>query len=239
MTRTKKLLLTLSAAVAVAALAGVAVLAVMAMRTPTTVSLTDAVASTQASASLPTSASSSPAAGGLTGTWKVVTGSSFVGYRVKEELARVGATTAVGRTTAVTGTLTYDGSKITTVEVQADLSQLASDSSMRDSALRQQALQTSTYPTATFALTQPIAIAATPAPGAAIDATAVGNLTLHGQTRPVSIPLQGTLVDGNVVIVCSTTVVFADYGIRQPTAQSVLSIDDRGILELQLVFARA
>ena len=210
----------------------------MAMRTPTTVSLTDAVASTQASASLPTSASPA-ASSGLTGTWKVVTGSSFVGYRVKEELARVGANTAVGRTTAVTGTLAYDGSKITTVEVQADLSQLTSDSSMRDNVLRRQAIETSSYPTATFALTQPIPIASPPAPGVAVDVTAVGNLTLHGQTRPVSIPLQGTLIDSNVVSVGSTTVVFADYGIRQPTAQSVLTIEDRGTLELQLVFARA
>src|SRR5688572_15711655 len=63
------------------------------------------------------SASSSATGSGLDGTWNVdpAVGSfsdfsgSFVGYRVDEELASVGAATAVGRTPDVTGTLTVDG----------------------------------------------------------------------------------------------------------------------------------
>ena len=58
-------------------------------------------------------------------------------------------------------------------------------------------------------------------------------------TKSVSIPLQGQLVDDQVVVVGSTAIVFADYQIAQPTAASVLSVDDHGVLELQLVFNRA
>jgi hypothetical protein len=46
-------------------------------------------------------------------------------------------------------------------------------------------------------------------------------------------------VNGQVVVVGSTEIVFADYQIAQPTAASVLSVEDHGVIELQLVFSRA
>ena len=78
--------------------------------------------------------------GGIAGTWTVdpTVGSfddfsgSFVGYRVQEELASVGATEAVGRTPDVTGTLTVDGTTITAAEFTADLTTLQSDEGNRD-----------------------------------------------------------------------------------------------------------
>ena len=102
--------------------------------------------------------------GGIAGTWTVdpTVGSfddfsgSFVGYRVQEELASVGATEAVGRTPDVTGTLTVDGTSITAAEFTADLTTLQSDEGNRDRQLGRQGLETGTYPTATFTLTQPI-----------------------------------------------------------------------------------
>jgi hypothetical protein len=48
-------------------------------------------------------ATSSPPLATLDGTWNVDDSGSHVGYRVKEELAGIGANTAVGRTSAVTG----------------------------------------------------------------------------------------------------------------------------------------
>lgn len=176
----------------------------------------------------------------LTGLWRVVPGSdSFVGYRVREELVRIGAATAVGRTRAVTATLEFDGRAITAVRVEADLTQLRSDSNLRDNALRQQALETGRFPTATFVLTQPIDLGGAPAEHTPIRATATGDLTLHGVTRQVSIPLEGQLQNGRAAIVGSTEIRFADYNIAQPRAASVLSVEDRGTLEIQLVLEKA
>lgn len=45
--------------------------------------------------------------------------------------------------------------------------------------------------TAGFDLTQPIVLNGAPADGETVSATAVGDLTLHGLTRSISIPLQG------------------------------------------------
>jgi polyisoprenoid-binding protein YceI len=215
---------------------------------PPTVNLGDAVAAASSAAATSThsraapasTSTTAPASDGLAGAWQLVGGGqSFVGYRVQEQLANFGAATAVGRTTEVMGSLDYEGSAITDVSIEADVSALESDRSQRDNALRRQALETDRYPTATFKLSQPIHLDHTPAAGETISATATGDLTIHGVTRSVSIPIQGQLVNGQVVVVGSAGIVFADYRIAQPTAASVLSVEDRGVLELQLVFTHA
>jgi hypothetical protein len=55
----------------------------------------------------------------------------------------------------------------------------------------------------------------------------------------VTIPLQARLVDTTIVVVGSTDVVFSDFGVEVPSAPVVLSAEDEGILELQLLFTRA
>jgi polyisoprenoid-binding protein YceI len=178
--------------------------------------------------------------GGLVGRWQVLAdGSSFAGYRVEEELARIGAVTAVGRSTVLTGSLVFDGAAITEVVIEVDLTALTSDDSRRDGALRRQALETNTYPTTTFTLTQPIPIDALPAEGEALAVTATGDLTLHGVTREVQIPMEGQLVGDRVAVVGSLEIVFADYDMDTPSAFIVLAIDDHGIMEFQLVFERS
>ena len=175
-----------------------------------------------------------------TGEWVIsAEGETFVGYRVNEELANVGAFTAVGRTRAVTGSLAFDGAAITSVEIEADLTRLSSGDTRRDRALGSQGLETNTYPTATFSLTQPIALDAVPAEGDSIAVDAVGELTIHGVTNEVTIPLEGQRAGGYVVVVGSIEIVFADYGMDTPSAFIVVSIEDFGIMEFQLVFEPA
>jgi polyisoprenoid-binding protein YceI len=69
-----------------------------------------------------------------------------------------------------------------------------------------------------------------------MQATASGDLTLHGVTKRVEIPVTGTLTNGRLVVVGSTPIAFGDYGIQQPRAQLVLSIENQGTMELSLVF---
>lgn len=165
--------------------------------------------------------------------------SSFVGYRIDEELSTVGSATAVGRTSAIEGTLEFDGGMITAVDVTADLTQLESDDSRRDGQLRRQSLETGTYPLATFVLAEPIVVEGNPADGQPIAATAVGDLTLHGVTNRVELALEGQLTDGAVVVVGSTVITLADYDIDTPSAMLVLSVADEATMEMQLVFRRA
>ena len=182
----------------------------------------------------------------LEGTW-AVDGSigsfddfsgSFVGYRVREELAGIGAAEAVGRTPDVSGALTFEGTSVTSAEFTADLTTLRSDSSMRDGQLGRQGLETDTFPTATFVLTQPIDLGTMPADGETFSATAVGDLALHGVTRSVEIALEGRLTDGVVTVVGTLPILFGDYDIPTPESMRVLSIDENGTMEFQLHFTR-
>ena len=211
---------------------------------------TDGSSPSAAAATTDPGASEKPAAttstaDGISGTWAVDTSvgsgdtGTFVGYRVKEELATVGAQEAVGRTSGVTGSLTIDGTTITAVDITADLTQLQSDESNRDRQLQRQGIETGTFPTATFKLTQPIELGSVPAEGAIIEVTATGDLTLHGVTKSVQIPLQARLETGVITVAGSLPIQFADYSIQQPQGMIVLSVEDHGILELQVHFTRA
>jgi polyisoprenoid-binding protein YceI len=192
-------------------------------------------------------ASSAPLSGGVDGTWNVDTSlgsfgdfsDSFVGYRVQEQLANIGGNTAVGRTPDVSGSLAIAGTKVTAVTVEANLTTLKSDDNRRDGQLSRQGLETSTFPTATFTLTIPIDLGSVPADGVEIDVTASGQLTLHGQTKDVQIPLKAKLSGSTIIVTGSLGIAFADYGISKPNSFAVLSIADTGTFELHLLFTKA
>jgi polyisoprenoid-binding protein YceI len=205
------------------------------------------VSSPGSSAAASAEPGASTAPGDLDGTWQVdpSVGSfsdfsgSFVGYRVQEELASVGAQEAVGRTPDVTGSLEISGTTIQSVDMTADLTTLKSDDNRRDGQLQRQGIETGTFPTATFHLTTPIELGTLPAEGQTITVTATGDLTLHGQTKSVEVPLQARLSGGVISVTGSIPIVFADYGIERPNSMLVLSIADSGTMEVQLHFTRA
>jgi polyisoprenoid-binding protein YceI len=174
------------------------------------------------------------------GTWTVIAGDNvFVGYRIQELFG--GDTikkTATGRTPGVTGTLTLQGDQITAVEITADMQRLKSDESRRDATQQSGGLQINDFPTATFVLTQPITLPSTPTDGMSADIEAVGNLTLHGVTREVTIPLQASLRDGRINVAGSADITLADYSIDPPRTAFV-NVDDAGSLELQLAFEKS
>ena len=184
--------------------------------------------------------------GSLSGTWTVDTSigsfddfsSAFVGYRVNEELVGVGAQTAFGRTPDVSGTMVIDGTTATKAAFDADLSTLESDEPFRDGTLGGQSLETDRFPTATFTLTEPIEFGSVPSGGETVKVDATGTLTLHGVTRDVTIPLDAKFVNDVIVVTGLLEIQFADYGIEKPVAGRVLSIEDRGQMELQLFFTK-
>ncbi len=194
-----------------------------------------------------TDAAESAATTGADSTWTVDTSvgsftdytSAWAGFRVNEVLAQgIGETTAIGRTPAVAGTLTLEGSSLTAAEIEVDLTTITSDRPRRDDAI-QRSLETSQFPTATFVLPSPVDLGGVPADGATVTVDAVGDLTIHGVTQSVVFPLEARLVGDTIVVVGSTAVTFSDFGVSMPSAPIVVSVEDNGILELQLFFTRA
>ena len=219
----------------------------------TTAAAADATATagrapTDTAAAAETTAAAAAGDAVVSGTWTVDTSigefsfedstGTFVGFRVEEELSSIGSTTAVGRTPTVTGTITFDGTTLTAATIEADMTAITTNDSRRDDNV-QDALETDQFPTATFTLTEPIDLGDAVNTGAATTVEATGDLTIHGVTTPVTLPLEAQLVDDTIVVVGSIDMTLSTYGVEAPTAPIVVSVSDDAQIELQLFFSPA
>jgi polyisoprenoid-binding protein YceI len=175
------------------------------------------------------------------GTWQVSDdGSSYVGYRVREQLAFLNSPNeAVGQSTAVTGTMEVAGDTVEAVKIEADLTQLKSDEPRRDNAIRQRGLESERYPTATLELAEPIQLESTPAQGEEVRGQGKGRLTVHGVTREVDLDLGGLWNGSTIQVVGQLPVKMSDFQIQAPRFGPVVSIEDGLAIDLNLVFERA
>jgi polyisoprenoid-binding protein YceI len=223
-------------------------LRVMALVTALAAAALPAATLAQSPSAAPAAPAASPAAAGLDGTWTIdrSIGSfdydagdfsgSWVGYRAQEELVGVGGTEAVGRTPSVDGSITIAGDQVTAANLTADLTTLRSNEPMRDGQLGHQGVQTDQFPTATFVLTQPIDLGTIPAEGTPLNVNAVGDLTIHGVTKNVTIPL-ATVQQGDIIGAAgSITFTWGDFGMTQPQSMRVVSLANDVTLELQVFF---
>jgi len=210
---------------------GIVYFVVFAGSSPQKLALSSPTPSTSASA-----ASSASTLG--PGTWTVTSGSQ-AGYRVREQLASLPAPSdAVGRTSAVTGTMTLaqsaSGYTVTTASFTVDVSKLTSDQSRRDQRIHSQGLESDRFPTATFQLTTPIAVVADAAGGQTIHVSATGLLTLHGVTKTVTIPIDARLTGPKIELVGSITFPFSQFGMTPPSIGGFVTVQDNATMEFQL-----
>jgi polyisoprenoid-binding protein YceI len=174
--------------------------------------------------------------GGTDGIWKVSNG-SLVGYRVKEVLFGQN-NVAVGRTSAVTGSITVDGASISAGTFTVDMTSVASDQSRRDVQFNGRIMDTVSYPTATFTLTKAIDLGSGPAQGTQRTYEATGTLTLHGVTRTVTFKVTGRYTGSAVQVAGSIPITFAEWNIPNPSFGPVTT-EDHGVLEFSLSFTRS
>ncbi len=174
----------------------------------------------------------------VTGTWNLVAlDEVFVGYRIDEILGGVDFT-AVGRTGNVEGILEGEGTTVTAVSIAADMTTLESDSGARDGQLRSQALETNDFPTATFELSEPIELGSIPGEGETVAVEAVGDLTIHGVTRSVTIPLEASTTGGTILVAGQVDVRLTDHDISTPQAPRVAGVGEVAVMEFSLAFQR-
>jgi polyisoprenoid-binding protein YceI len=188
-----------------------------------------------------TATASTAATGSLAGTYRVGSG-SVVGYRVNEVLVGQ-STTAVGRTSSVTGHLTIAGTTATAASFSVPMDTVLSDKSQRNAEFDGRIMDVAQYPTGTFTLTSPIDLAPLPAVGVIKSYTATGKLTLHGATRTVTFSLtaERTAKDGGtqIEVVGHIPVLFSDYNIQNPSIGGFVTTQNNGLLEFLLVFSKA
>jgi len=188
-------------------------------------------------ASAPTTdGTDSPPETRVDGTWNVTDESEF-GYRVEEVLFGIN-TTAAGRSNQISGSMTIDGSTVTDASFTVDVGSITSDESRRDSQFRGRIMEVDRFPEATFTLGAPIEFGAVPAAGKQITASATGDLTLHGVTRPVTFDVTAEAGENRIGVLGNIPVRFADYDIDNPSTRAITT-EDNGLLEFILVFEPA
>lgn len=184
--------------------------------------------------------SSAPAPTGppvaVDGTWTVSTGSQ-AGYRAREVLFGQ-STEAVGRTDRVSGTMVIAGKTVRNGEFTVDLTSVASDQSQRDNQFRGRIMDVAQWPDAKFTLASPINLGTVPAVGAEIAAKATGHLAMHGTTKQVTIDLKAVRAANTITVNGSIPVLFADYGIANPSFGPAQT-EDNGQIEFLLTFTKS
>jgi polyisoprenoid-binding protein YceI len=128
---------------------------------------------------------------------------------------------------------------VTAASFEADLTTLASDDGRRDRRIQQIGLESSRFPTGAFALASPIDVPAAALNGETVEVTLVGDLTIHGVTKSVSIPAQARRNGDQIELQGSLTFAFADFGMTPPNIAGFVSVEDDATLEFLLILARA
>jgi polyisoprenoid-binding protein YceI len=88
-------------------------------------------------------------------------------------------------------------------------------------------------------LTRPIELAAAPELGVPLDVQGTGNLTLHGVTTEVTMPLAVRWSGEFIDVAGQLPILLADFQIDPPNVGGFVSVAEDGIVELQLSFVPA
>ena len=99
-------------------------------------------------------------------------------------------------------------------------------------------LQSDQYPTSTFTLTTPIDLPADAASGATVTVSATGQLTIHGVTKTVTIPIQARLSGSQIQLAGSLTFPFSVFGMTPPSIGGFVSVQDNATMEFALNLTR-
>ncbi|MEO8363335.1 MAG: YceI family protein [Ilumatobacteraceae bacterium] len=172
---------------------------------------------------------------GTDGQWSIATG-SVVGYRVKEILLGQDSE-GVGRSNSVSGSLVLSDNQVDTAEFAVEITTIRSDSSRRDSQFTGHIMDAATFPTASFKLSAPISLTTESIDGNPLQVEATGDLTLRGVTKSMTFPIDARYDGSTIQVAGSIEVVFADWGIPNPS-NAVVTTQDNGLLEFLLSFTR-
>jgi polyisoprenoid-binding protein YceI len=158
-----------------------------------------------------------------------------VRYKIREQLVRVDLPSdAVGRTSDITGGIAVGPEgQIIPAESRfvVNVGSLKSDRDMRDGYVRRRVLETDQFPTVEFTPTSVRGLPKTLPTSGSHTFDVIGNLTVHGVTRPTTWHVTAAAQNGQVTGNASTIFTFADFGLQQPRVPIVLSVADTIRLE--------
>jgi polyisoprenoid-binding protein YceI len=177
-----------------------------------------------------------PSSAGL--KFNLVPANSEASFAVREQLAQRNLPSdAVGKTKAVSGAIVLnpDGSVDSgNSKFVVDVTNLQTDSSMRDNYVRRNILQTSQFPQVVFVPTRISGLTFPIPQSGPVTFQLTGNLTIRDVTRPVTWEVTGSITSGEATGTATTSFTFEDFNLPQPKVPVVLSVVDKINLSLTL-----
>jgi len=162
-----------------------------------------------------------------------------VRYRVREQLVGLDLPNdAIGATSDVTGSIAFDakGNLVpASSRFVVKVATLESDKDRRDGYVRGRILEASEYPTVTLAPTSIKGLALPLPTSGSASFQVVGDLTVHGVTKPTTWQVEAAFNRGRVTGTATTTFPFSEFGLTQPRVPVVLSVADT--IKLEYTFA--
>jgi polyisoprenoid-binding protein YceI len=163
-------------------------------------------------------------------------------YRVREQLVSLDLPNdAVGVTRDITGALLVNpnGSVVTdSSRIVVNVAALKSDKDRRDAFIKKNTMETAKYPTVTLVPKSFVGLTAKPGDApCAFDI--VGDLTVHGVTRPVTWKAIAHSEGEDIVGTATTEFTFKDFSLDQPKVSVLLSVEDTIKLEYDFRFTPA
>jgi polyisoprenoid-binding protein YceI len=156
-------------------------------------------------------------------------------YRVREQLMGANLPNdAVGATHGITGTiLAYPDGRIVrdSSRIVVDVRLLKSDKSRRDGFLQRRTLETEKYPTVELVPTEIRGFDGKLPASGPVTFQLVGDLTVHGVTRPTVWNVTARADGQDVAGTATTAFTFKDLSLDQPRVPVVLSVADTIKLE--------
>lgn len=166
---------------------------------------------------------------------------STASFEIDEEL-RGNPNRVVGTTDQVAGQVSVDPSDLSTIEfsqIIVNARTFETDSSQRDRAIRGPVILNSAsdeFEFVTFDVTSVVGLEGQAEPGAGLDFTITGDLTVKGTTNPVTFDVSATFSDESTIEgSASATVLRSDFDIGIPSVPGVANVSDEVVLNLDFV----
>lgn len=181
-----------------------------------------------------------PAETDINGTWQVQkrpgANATSVGFTFDEVLPGEAKTTS-GSTTGVTGEVHIDAGILQSGEVIVDMTNLTTDSDVRDNNVRRKILHTDQFPTSSFMVAEPIDLSELPTDGSTATIEVVGDLTIRGETNRIKAPFDVALSGSHLIVAGGVPFNRLDYNVETPEFVAA-KIAETGTLNIRLNMAK-
>lgn len=175
-------------------------------------------------------------------TYSIVADQSQAKATANEKLAMLPAPSdATEATNAIQGNIILgaDGKPTDGSKIQVDLRTLKSDQARRDNYIQMNTLQTAMFPLAEVTITGVDGWQGPLKDGQQASFKMLGNMTIHGVTKPVIFDTTATMQGGTLMGTATTQVKFADFGMTAPNLNNFVVVTDNIKIELNIMAKKA